>query len=862
MKQDSTINAARAFVRNLNMLVKTVRLYGLQHEQTMSLMLSAWGDLCTVLRGTGDTGLLLGVSGTQLLLDGVPLETRPTDRSFAQLLSTGGLASIHFLPSVTSEDFSRFVQAFATGGHKSAALIAQIKAALGDPKTSTIRVNEIRFVAQDAGISESGLALQIAAQTLGPAAEELKPWLQDPQKLLQLIAAAEGARKGVSVPPAGAVSQRPEPAALEEEDVTKVIGFLSQVIQTTGGSGTQLPEASFQQELGQLPEGAQISLTQALQALATTAAKPDTPLMLQLAEHIAIRFALASFERGETRTNAVFTLLERLKSQIKSLQQVVVDREEKLGRAGVQVESHAEILDREFWMRVPDAVKRKFLLSPEVWAIPPRNIRQFVEELFVRGENDSASKILGNYTSCIHNPEAETRHKVAVGVTELSDLYPRAGGPVLKSALRHFGERLKHENDQELRSLVGAAFVRLSHQAATRRDYVAVEQTLVSMAGLDQHQAELATALWPRVKAGTRLSDFIQEALPAPTIPPGLIDVLQRMPHATVEQAILFLPRCTVSSERDRLIELVTHLGPEAVSFLCKILQTRPPAEAAAAVGLLSRLDPAALQEWLPKHLREWDRPYHQQVVRQLSLGGSPERGQLLASLFDRIDPLVQPEALDEMGMSRDPSVGSKPAQILEDELREARPSLLGIKAIEALSRLQEPRAVALLRPILEARRLWGWRWPKELRITSAQALAKIDPAWMNRFLPQSGLTQSELRLAPLDPDPGGQWLRSRRYERITLPRSLSGRVQTPQGSSPIDVGTLNLGGGVAACQRHIQPGTLTTIELRPGWQPVRVETLIRESRPQQLTFEVASIGLEDRAKLREFLWRARTGAG
>ena len=39
----------------------------------------------------------------------------------------------------------------------------------------------------------STIAAQIAAQTLGP---EFKQWLNDPQKLLQLIAAAEGAKGG------------------------------------------------------------------------------------------------------------------------------------------------------------------------------------------------------------------------------------------------------------------------------------------------------------------------------------------------------------------------------------------------------------------------------------------------------------------------------------------------------------------------------------------------------------------------------------------------------------------------------------------------------------------------------------------
>ena len=45
-------------------------------------------------------------------------------------------------------------------------------------------------VAQPAIQGGSHVAAQIAAQTLGP---EFKQWLNDPQKLLQLIAAAEGA---------------------------------------------------------------------------------------------------------------------------------------------------------------------------------------------------------------------------------------------------------------------------------------------------------------------------------------------------------------------------------------------------------------------------------------------------------------------------------------------------------------------------------------------------------------------------------------------------------------------------------------------------------------------------------------------
>src|SRR5205085_10101251 len=69
-------------------------------------------------------------------------------------------------------------------------VVKQIKDTLGDNKKATIRINEVRFVAADPGTGDITIAAQIAAQTLGP---EFKQWLNDPQKLLQLIAAAEGA---------------------------------------------------------------------------------------------------------------------------------------------------------------------------------------------------------------------------------------------------------------------------------------------------------------------------------------------------------------------------------------------------------------------------------------------------------------------------------------------------------------------------------------------------------------------------------------------------------------------------------------------------------------------------------------------
>src|SRR5882724_8102870 len=194
MSQGARSASARAFVHSLNILIKYARMYGYSHKRTEAQFEVTWNELQQALPAGGDSGFLLGVSDNKLLLDGIPLETGNAERSFATLLNTAGLASLHFSKNVTIEDFTRLVRAFTVAGSKATDVAKQIKDALGaSPHPSTIKINEVKFVAADPLTGDVSIAAQIAAQTLGP---EFKQWLNDPQKLLQLIAAAEGANSG------------------------------------------------------------------------------------------------------------------------------------------------------------------------------------------------------------------------------------------------------------------------------------------------------------------------------------------------------------------------------------------------------------------------------------------------------------------------------------------------------------------------------------------------------------------------------------------------------------------------------------------------------------------------------------------
>src|SRR6202046_388231 len=142
---------ARAFIRSLNILLKYARLYGLDHTRSAEQFDSSWVELQDAVNAAGPGGLLLGASGSQLLLDGVPLESSPAERNFADFLNASGVASIGFLPRVERVEFSNLVKCFMETGPKTATLSDRLAVHFTNRTHSGIRVNEIRFVAEDSG---------------------------------------------------------------------------------------------------------------------------------------------------------------------------------------------------------------------------------------------------------------------------------------------------------------------------------------------------------------------------------------------------------------------------------------------------------------------------------------------------------------------------------------------------------------------------------------------------------------------------------------------------------------------------------------------------------------------------------------
>ena len=1014
-----TRQTARAFVHSLNILLKYARLYEFGHVRTAAQFEAAWKELRTALDQGGDAGLLLGASGNQIVLDGVPLGAAAAEKSFAQLLTSSGIASIHFSPNTTQGHFARFVRAFPSGNtSKPSSLAEQLKIALaGD---SAIKINEIRYVAEDGSVAGIKVAAQLTAKMLGGAGDKYRDVFEDPQKMLQLILAAESSRgggggSGGSGPgfgpggggpgggtggsgggtgtswsggadssgslweagkakgggggagtgvgggpggpgaggggtggggigfgggaeggsgtggtgtgggglgggsgtgsggpgggsgsgsggfgggsgtgsggpggggggsgvggsgggggtepgkwmsasamlrgammgaPGGAGSGEPGNYSVAEEDVRSMIGLFAQLGKARKDPESRMDTSTFQSRLTALPVRAQYTLQQALAGLAAQAPmdKPDKPMLLKLAEHVAIRFALDSYERGELRVNAVKQLLDRMNAEIEALRKILGQQEETMASAGIQVQSYTELLDQEFWLQVPEENKKEVLTSDEAWCVPPRNVRAFLEEMLRRGELKTVNEILTKYAACVALEAPEARRTTAIGLADLAEFYGSGDGSALIDVIQRLGNQLAVERESDLQTLVGAAFVRMSQEASSKRFYPAVQQALASLDSVEALRPGSTNNMRQRIGAEERVPEYVEDTMRTGQIADGMLDILALMPKTSLHYVTTRFANCGFREDCELLGQIVAGLGEDAVQRLVETLQTAPANEATEVIGLLTQLEPAAVERILPGRLAQWPRASHDRTVRQLSSTPAEQRAQLLVAMYDTLDQLIRPLALDEIGMSGRPECIPKMVELIQDD---STPGFTRIKAIEAAGRLRASAASTVLQKILESKQVWRWTYHTELRIAAAQALQKIEPALALDKVASSGLDRKELVLEPSDPELNAPVIRQRRYARLKLSKHVPTVTTNLRENMRLSIAELNMGGGIGAADRHLAPGSLLSLKLSHGVRNIRAQAIVRGARPQAMAFEIVDMELDERSRLRKLL--------
>jgi hypothetical protein len=641
--------------------------------------------------------------------------------------------------------------------------------------------------------------------------------------------------------------------AVAEDDVRQMLALFAQL-----GKSRKDPEArsevpNFQARLSAMPVRAQVTLQQALAGLAAQAPteKADKPMLLKLAEHVAIRFALDSYERGELRVNAVKQLLDRMNAEIEGLRKILGTQEEMMANAGLQVQSYTELLDQEFWEQVPDENKKEVLTSDEAWCVPPRNVRAYLEDMLRRGELKTVNEILMKYAACVGLENPEARRTTAIGLSDLAELYGSGDGSALMDGIRRLGNQLAIEREPELQTLISAGFVRLSQEAASKRCYSAMQQALASLDSVEAQRPGSTQSLRPRIGAEERMPEFVEEALRSGHIADGMVEILALMPKATLHYVTNRFGHCGFREDCELLGEIVRSLGEEATNRLLETLQTAPASEAAETVGLLTQLAPETVAKILPVRLSQWPRSAHDRTIRQLSSAPVEHRVHLLVTLYDSLDSMIRPLAIDEMGMSGHPYCIPKLLELAEDD---STPGFTRVKVIEALGRLRASAAAPLFQQMMEARQLWRWTYPEELRIAAAQSLLRVDATMALEKLTPSGFDRKDLTLEPTDPDPNASVIRQRRYARLKLSRNVNASTTNLRENIRLTIPELNLGGGIGAGDRHLAPGSLLTLKLTHGVRHIKAQAVVRGARPQAMAFEFVEMDLDERARLRKLL--------
>jgi hypothetical protein len=923
MKKDPTTTAGRAFVRSLNILLRFARLYGYDHARTNEQLEIAWEELRAAIPEGSEQGLLLGATGSQLLLDGVPLEGSPAEKQFAQLLSSAGLASVQFTARVAEEELANFIHAFPTGKAKPSELAQQLKAAIADARG--IRVNEVCFVATDSRHKDASMAAQIAAASLGDEQDQFRKMLNDPQKLLELIAAAQGSQSaghgagdgpgighgagpglgggqsggahpgggtglgetgfyagsetsvgtangsgsgagtaaghgggsGTGIKrPGGGAGKGTGTNEPDDEEIYRILRALTTFGKLGTGENPAGAAVEFQQQVTQLPPSAQDTLRNALAGIAEQGrnAKLDQGVLIQLAEHLSIRFALERFERGEVKVNAVRQMLDRMNHEVETLRKILGQHEDKLAEAGILVESHRELLDRQFWSTVPENAKREVLLSDEAWCIPPKNVQSYVADLIGHGNVAEAISILQNYAKCADSEEPDARKRAATGLSEMAELYAKADPKLLAEALRHVGLRLNVEQDQDLQSLVSAAFVRLSQEAAAQRQFAAMEQALDLLAGVESQRPGIAKFLRGKMGIEERVPEFVEEALRAREVAAGLTGVLRQLPQTAMEQLSMRFNRCQLRDDVENVASLANDLGEEALQYLRSTVRGGPVADAVEMIGLLARLDPQATEVFLPGRLKDFPRTAQDRIVRQIAASGATERCGIFLKILDHVDPLVMPLVIDEIGITGEREALGRLLTIADGDLPANAAPYLKVKAIEALGRLDAVESIPTLRRIVESRKVFGWQYPQELRIAALQVLEKLQPGWVKEFLPKSGIDGSEMALAPLDVPANSKFVRQRRHTRVKLQKIVPAVSTNLKHNCKLDIKMASLSGGLATTNMHLAPGTQVQMRMQLGMRNLQATALMRDYRAQDMSFEIVDMSLEERGKFRKLL--------
>ena len=132
--------------------------------------------------------------------------------------------------------------------------------------------------------------------------------------------------------------------------------------------------------------------------------------------------------------------------------------------------------------------------SNEAWCVPPGQVKEYVEGLLARKENEEAEKVLTNYAR-LRDQQSHTRPggKRPWAWRNLPRRFAKCDERLLMNTIRTVGIQLAEERDSELQSLMSAAFVRLSQEATNKRSYLAIQRAVELVEYVETERPGLAS---------------------------------------------------------------------------------------------------------------------------------------------------------------------------------------------------------------------------------------------------------------------------------------------------------------------------------------------------------------------------------
>src|SRR5512146_327411 len=478
MTAGTHIEYVRAFVRNLNVVVKQVNLYGLAHQRVAPQMENTWKELRGALAGGR---LVLTAAGDHLLLDGKPLQAGSADRTLAQMLVGAGIAGICFFPEVEAEQLATLVRTLATT--KLPDLVTAFKKEFGDK--SAVRLLEFRIGGEEpasTGLDLTGALAAAMLSGINPGMTSGAAAQISAADLLRLLCSFSQN----SAAPNPNLEQVVTTERLAEDDGTETMRWLVRLgTKHTSKDDRPLPAPQ------ELPAAGLQALREALESARDAKVSSDRPALLSLAEQLAVKVALDKFQSGEVPLNAVHEMLQRLKKEIEALHKILRSQEDTMQRAGLPVASESEALDRQFWAGIPERNTFQVLLSPEAWCIPARNVGSFVSEL-LQQQDPAAEQILRNYCIALKRDDAEARLRAANGIAILAPMFAQAGIRVTRWAMAEVSECLSRDLSSNLTAPLCTALAALVREAAKAQRYEIVPAFFDTLRELQHHAPQIS----------------------------------------------------------------------------------------------------------------------------------------------------------------------------------------------------------------------------------------------------------------------------------------------------------------------------------------------------------------------------------